>query len=101
MSGGKVSTPKTKGSIRMVDIPEALIANLKAYRRTCQDAAATDYLFRSAEVTAMDPDTLAKRIFVPLVQRAKLLGVGLHTLRHTFGTTPRAFIIWCVWSQCD
>jgi Phage integrase family len=38
LSGGKVSTPKTKGSIRMVDIPAALIANLKTYRRTCQDA---------------------------------------------------------------
>lgn len=86
VSGGKIGTPKTKGSIRMIDVPDALITNLKTYRRTCQDAKETDYLFRSAEGTAMDPDNLAKRIFVPLVQRAKLPGTGLHTLRHTFAS---------------
>ena len=86
ISGGKVSTPKTKGSIRMIDVPAAVIANLRAYRRTCQDAAETDYLFRSAEGTPPDPDNLAKRIFMPLIQRAKLPGVGLHTLRHTFAS---------------
>ena len=86
ISGGKVSTPKTKGSVRMIDVPGALLTNLKAYRRTCQDARDTDFLFRSAEGTQLDPDNLSKRIFVPLVQRAKLPGVGLHTLRHTFAS---------------
>ena len=32
ISGGKVSTPKTKGSVRMIDLPGALLTNLKAYR---------------------------------------------------------------------
>ena len=86
ISGGKVGTPKTKGSVRMINVPGALLTNLQAYRRTCQDARDTDFLFRSAEGTALDPDNLAKRIFVPLVQRAKLSGVGLHTLRHTFAS---------------
>lgn len=86
ISGGKISTPKTKGSVRMIDIPAALLTNLKAYRQTCQDAKEKDYLFRSGEGTPMDPDNLAKRIFVPLVQRAKLPSLGMHTLRHTFAS---------------
>ena len=68
VSGGKVSTPKTKNSIRMIDVPAAVIANLRAYRRTCQDAPETAYLFRSAEGTPMDPDNLSKRIFLPLAR---------------------------------
>lgn len=83
ISGGKLSTPKTKGSVRMVDIPGALVANLKAYRVT---QPGTDYLFETAEGTPIDPDNLIKRLFVPLVQRAKLPAVGLHTLRHTFAS---------------
>ncbi len=85
ISGGKVSTPKTKGSVRMVDAPSALLTTLKAYQ-TSQRAADTDYVFPTAEGTPIDPDNLNKRIFVPLVQRAKLPTCGLHTLRHTFAS---------------
>jgi integrase len=83
ISGGKLSTPKTKGSVRMVDIPGALVANLKAYKIT---QPATEYLFETAEGTPIDPDNLIKRIFLPLVTRAKLPAVGMHTLRHTFAS---------------
>jgi integrase len=82
ISGGKVTTPKTKGSVRMVDVPDAVLRNLKTFK-AAQHAKDTDYLFQTAEGTPMDPDNLTKRIFVPLVQRAKLPHVGLHTLRHT------------------
>ncbi len=85
ISGGKVTTPNTKHSVRMVDVPEALLTNLRAYTAQ-QCATETDYLFQTAEGTPIDPDNLTKRIFVPLVQRAKLPGIGLHPLRHTFAS---------------
>ena len=84
ISGGIVTTPKTKGSVRMVDVPHALVTNLETYKATQTKGAL--YLFPTAEGTPMDPDNLNKRIFVPLVQRAKLPGVGMHTLRHTFAS---------------
>jgi integrase len=83
VSAGEVTTPKTKHSIRMVDLPGAVLTQLAAYRG---NAAATDYVFPSEAETPLDPDNLSKRIFAPLVQRAKLPGTGLHTLRHTFAS---------------
>jgi integrase len=86
ISGGKISTPKTKSSIRMVDVPAAVLTALKSYRRTCQDAKGKDYLFRTSAGTPIDPDNLSKRLFAAVAQRAKLPALGLHTLRHTFAS---------------
>ena len=85
ISGGQVTTPKTKGAVRMIDVPDALQMNLQSYRAT-QKTQDSGYLFRTAEGNPIDPDNLNKRIFTPLVQRAKLPGIGLHTLRHTFAS---------------
>jgi integrase len=85
VSGGTVTTPKTKGSVRMVDVPQTVLTTLRAYQASKKGADA-DYLFQTAEGSPVDPDNLDKRIFKPLVERAKLPGVGLHTLRHTFAS---------------
>ena len=69
----------------MVDIPDALLSNLKAYKRAHR-AKDNDYVFPTADGTPVDPDNFIKRTFVPLAQRAKLPGIGMHTLRHTFAS---------------
>ena len=67
-------------------MPAALLTQLQTYRHSCAHARDSDYLFQTAEGTPIDPDNLSKRVFAPLIQRAKLSGVGLHTLRHTFAS---------------
>ncbi|HXG54011.1 MAG TPA: site-specific integrase [Vicinamibacterales bacterium] len=85
MSGGKVTAPKTKHSVRMVDIPACVLTNLKRHQETTK-AKASDYLFQTSEGTPLDPDNMGKRLFVPLVHRANLPFCGMHALRHTFAS---------------
>ena len=91
---GVLTRPKTQHSERVVDLPEPLVARLRAYRETYPPLTG-GYIFHTETGTPLDPDNWYKRVFVPTAQRAGLRAssrdddgpaVGLHTLRHTYAS---------------
>ena len=92
---GTVTRPKTKHSARTVDLPEAIVDRLRAYRETSPPLK-KGYMFHTHTGTPMDPDNWYKRVFVPTAERAGLRpserdeddgpAVTLQTLRHTYAS---------------
>ena len=82
---GEVTTPKTEHSVRVVDVPRLVLDALEGQRVDCPPIAG-DYVFRTAEGTPIDPDNWYNREFPAIRQRAKLRGIGLHALRHTYAS---------------
>ena len=93
---GAITSPKTKHSERVVDLPAAIVKKLTTYQ---EHYAALDrgFIFRQASGNHIDPDTWFKESFVPTAVRAGLRPavadkdsdeqlVGLHTLRHTYAS---------------
>lgn len=79
---GRVTTPKTPGSYRVVDIPRGLVEELLLYRTAYPPQS--EWIFPNQHGGFQDGDNWSKRIFLPLVQGIGLRRIGLHTLRHTY-----------------
>lgn len=82
---GAVSTPKTRSSIRVVDIPQSVVSDLSVYRQL-YPGGPEDYLFRSETGGPMDPDNWRNRRYHPLLDAAGLRRVPLHALRHSYAS---------------
>lgn len=91
--------PKTKASIRAVDLSPTLKRELQTYY--LQSANKTGLIFRTSNGGPIDPHNFYERQFKPALKRAmcdvngkrlpekhrpKFEDVTLHTLRHTFGS---------------
>ena len=94
-SNGVIARPKTPHSRRTVDLPEALVDRLRAYRETDSPQASKGYIFHTKEGHPLNPDDWYKRVFVPTAERAGLRAVdeegdgpnvGIHTLRHSYAS---------------
>jgi integrase len=82
---GRISSPKTHHSVRSVDVPQFVMDELSVFREMRQPKE-EGYIFRTDSGTPIDPDNWSKRIFHPLLERAGLRKLGLHTLRHTYAS---------------
>jgi integrase len=82
---GRLGTPKTKKSIRNVDVPQALLDDLAVYRMMYPPLG-TGFLFRDAHGTVTDPGVWSRRPFRRIVRRAGLRMIGVHVLRHTYAS---------------
>ena len=82
---GSITSPKTKSSTRVVDLPSSIVDRLVAYRET-HPPIVGDFVFRTDSGSPIDPDNWYKRRFVPAVKRAELRPIGLHCLRHTYAS---------------
>lgn len=82
---GVISTPKTDGSERTVDVPQRLVDELAIYRLT-YPALGDGFIFRTATGHHLEPDNWHHRHLVPLLKTAGLYkkGMGLHALRHGY-----------------
>ena len=80
---GKITTPKTQHSIRVVDVPQRLLDELTVYKAMYPPQEG-DFLFPNSLGGPMGSDNWFKRRFLPIVERAGLRRIGLHTLRHTY-----------------
>src|SRR4030095_290896 len=80
---GVISTPKTRDSARVVDVPQSLLDELQVYRAM---HPGDGYIFRTDRGRPYDPDGWHMDVLVPLLERAglRLPGTGLHSLRHTY-----------------
>jgi integrase len=85
--------PKTEKSKRRVSLPNDLVLALRHYRDTqeaVRDQLGVEFapetpLFARADDSMMHPDSLSKAC-VRLAKKAGLVGVHLHSLRHTMAS---------------
>ena len=65
----------------MIPLTRELAATLRAQRP--REATDDAFVFPGRDGGASDQGSLRRRVLVPAAERAKLSGVGFHTLRHT------------------
>ncbi|MGE0823294.1 MAG: tyrosine-type recombinase/integrase [Candidatus Binatia bacterium] len=76
-------TPKSKNSIRVINMSPILSLELKKHK-LAQQPGPFDLIFPNEDGNPMDPDNLVKREFLPALRRAGLRKVPFHSLRHSF-----------------
>ena len=79
---GKFVTPKTKYSTRRIDISPYLLTELKKHL-LASPVNQLGLVFANEKGGIVDADTLIKRHFVPVFEKAKIKRVRFHDLRHT------------------
>jgi integrase len=79
---GEFITPKTRYSVRKVDVSPYLLMELKKHI-LASGPNDLDLVFPNASSGLLDPHTLIKRHFVPVFEKAKIRRVRFHDLRHT------------------
>jgi integrase len=98
---GKLTTPKTKHSVRRVEVPQGLIDLLEEYKESHPPKKAGGFIFHT-DGRPIDGDNFYKRTYVPLLIKAGLRAaeddetvaedvedtraVVFHTLRHTYAS---------------
>jgi integrase len=79
---GQFQTPKSKCSIRKLDIPDNLIQEFKRWKLACP-ISEHDLVFPSPEGKLSQHDNVVKRYFNPSLREAGLRRVSFHSLRHS------------------
>jgi integrase len=79
---GKFQTPKSKYSVRKVDIPEHLAQELKRWK-LLSPKNEHDLVFPDPRGKPISHGGIVKRHFEPALKRAGLRHVSFHSLRHT------------------
>jgi integrase len=80
--GGNFQTPKSKTSIRKIDIPPSLIFELKKWKLACP-INKNDLVFPNTDGELTVHNTAIKSHFNPALRRAGLRHVSFHSLRHS------------------
>ncbi len=80
---GAVCSPKTKYSIRKIDMSQELAKVLKVWRLQCPHSK-NDLVFPNSNGEYMDANNMVKRRFVPALRRTGLDKIRFHDLRHTY-----------------
>ncbi len=79
---GQFINPKTKTSMRNIDMSPYLSMELRKHKFT-NPISELDLVFCNSDGKPLDPDSLVKRQFLPALQRANIRQVRFHDLRHT------------------
>lgn len=74
--------PKSKNSIRQIDLPDNLIFELKKWKLACP-ISEDDLMFPSREGNITCHDNVIKRHYKPALRKAGLRHISFHGLRHT------------------
>ncbi|MDH5769277.1 MAG: site-specific integrase, partial [Nitrospirota bacterium] len=80
---GQFVTPKSKLSVRRIDMSPYLAVELKKHLMSSPFKELDNLVFCNSESKPFDADTLVKRQFLPALRRAKIRHVSFHSLRHT------------------
>jgi len=79
---GQIVSPKTKASIRRVDMTPTLAQELRQHKFLFSFEG-SDSVFCNAKGKPLNPDSLVRRQFLPALERAGVKRVRFHDLRHT------------------
>lgn len=77
--------PKTKASLRRIDLPEFLVNELREWRLACPKGE-YDLIFPNLAGNPISSTNLLQRGFYPALRRAGLRKIRFHDLRHTFAS---------------
>ncbi len=90
LQGGKSAQLKTKAARRNVPLPAFCIKALKEHRRRAQGEGHSlkpdAFVFVGETGRPLDRHNFTKRVFAPIVEKAKLEDVTFHQLRHSWAT---------------
>lgn len=81
---GRLGTPKT-GKIRVIDMSNELAKVLKEWRLACPHSE-LNLVFPNSNGNYQSADNLAKRRFLPALNRAGIDKIRFHDLRHTYAS---------------
>ena len=79
---GNFQTPKSKRSVRKLDIPASLISELKKWKLAAP-ISESDLVFPDKAGQPTPHDNVVRRHFIPALKKAGLPQVSFHSLRHT------------------
>jgi len=79
---GQFVTPKSKTSIRRIDMTPYLTKELKTHKLASPNSE-LDLIFCNSKGKPLDPNNLVKHKFLPALREAKIRQVRFHDLRHT------------------
>jgi len=80
--GGKFQTPKSKTSVRKIDIPSSLILELKKWKLSCP-ISKDELVFPNTDGEPSVHNTVVKSHFNSALRRAGIRHVSFHSLRHS------------------
>jgi integrase len=80
---GQIQEPKTKTSIRKMNMPRILIDVLKEHKNK---GLKSEIVFPNKEGSYLDPENMVKRHFNKNLKVAGIKKIRFHDLRHTFAT---------------
>ncbi len=78
----QIVSPKTKSSVRRVDMTPTLAQELRRHKFSCS-VEDSGFVFCNSEGKSLDPASLVRRQFLPALERAGVKRVRFHDLRHT------------------
>lgn len=82
---GAFTEPKTRNSVRRVDLPEFLVLELKRWRLHCPKSG-LDLVFPNGAGKPESHSNLLQRGFYPALRRVGLRKIRFHDLRHTYAS---------------
>ena len=85
MYKGKLTTPKTKNSIREIQVPSKVMKVLKQYK-TQRVENNLNLVFTQQNGKPIDADNLIKRRFHKILKKADVKQIRFHDLRHTYAS---------------
>jgi integrase len=85
-----LTSPKTKTSVRNVDLPPDLLEDLRGYIAGLPDKDPDRLLFATSNGTPLDPKNIVDRVFRKALERAELRRIRWYDLRHTYASLQLA-----------
>jgi integrase len=83
-SYGELNQPKSRAGKRRVDVPKALLGELRKWRLASRLTGKNDLIFCTATGNYLHRGNLLTRHYKPALKRANITYRKFHTLRHTF-----------------
>ncbi|HWT78216.1 MAG TPA: site-specific integrase, partial [Candidatus Methylomirabilis sp.] len=85
-----LTEPKTKTSVRNVDLPPDLLEDLRGYVAGLPDKDSDRLLFATSEGTPLDPKNVVNRVFKVALANAEMRQIRWHDLGHTYASLQLA-----------
>lgn len=79
----RTKRPKTKNAYRTIPIPAGVRRILEAWRKECM-ICPDDWVFPTRDGHALNYSNVRTKFWLPLMQRAEVDDLGMHSLRHYF-----------------
>jgi integrase len=86
----RITSPKTKTSVRNVDLPPDLLNDLRGYVAGLPDKDPDRLLFATSASTPLDPKNVVNRVFKVALTRAEFRQIRWYDLRHTYASLQLA-----------